>query len=314
MLFGNYRFECRLESEAILPAYKGSTIRGVFGIALKKVVCALKHKECDQCLLQQSCLYSMVFEASQSNAKNNNSRFPTPPPPFVLEPPLDQKNHYSVGSTIQFRLLLFGEYNSKLPYFIYAFDCMGRIGIGKRIDGKRGKFTLERVFYDDQLIYDNKESKLIMPETFGSLSIQPSASKALGDAKRLRLNLHTPLRLKFQNNLQAELPFHVLVRAMLRRISSLFIYYGDGEPSFDYKKLVHDADQIQAIESKLNWIDWRRYSNRQHQDMQLGGMVGNILYEGQLDQYLPLIEICSILHLGKQSTFGLGMISSELVK
>ena len=42
MLYGKYRFSCRLENDAVLPFYKGSTFRGVFGIALKKVVCAGK--------------------------------------------------------------------------------------------------------------------------------------------------------------------------------------------------------------------------------------------------------------------------------
>jgi len=36
MIYGKYQFLCRLENEAILPYYKGSTFRGVFGHAMKK--------------------------------------------------------------------------------------------------------------------------------------------------------------------------------------------------------------------------------------------------------------------------------------
>ncbi|RLB01906.1 MAG: CRISPR-associated protein Cas6, partial [Deltaproteobacteria bacterium] len=53
MLFGRYRIECSFENEAILPYFKGSTIRGVFGIALKRVVCALKQLKCEECLLSE---------------------------------------------------------------------------------------------------------------------------------------------------------------------------------------------------------------------------------------------------------------------
>jgi hypothetical protein len=113
--------------------------------------------------------------------------------------------------------------------------------------------------------------------------------------------------------LQAELPFHIFVRAMLRRISSLFYYYGNGEPSFDYKSLIHEASQIKIVDSSLNWFDWRRYSNRQDQAMLMGGITGSIVYEGNLDKYLPLIDVCTIVHLGKQSTFGLGKISAEFI-
>jgi hypothetical protein len=35
MQYGKYQFSCFFETEAELPPYKGSTFRGVFGIALK---------------------------------------------------------------------------------------------------------------------------------------------------------------------------------------------------------------------------------------------------------------------------------------
>ena len=312
MLYGKYKFCCCLDNTANLPAYKGSTFRGILGHALKKVVCALKQQDCDQCLLQQSCLYSLVFETPQSTTKKNNPRFPTPPHPFVIEPPLTSQTHYPEGSYFKSNLLLFGEYNSKLPYFIYAFDCMGKIGIGKRINGKRGKFTLKKVLYDDQLIYKSNEHKVKMPDALQSLSFI-DLNNISGEKKRIKLELHTPLRLKFRNHLQAELPFHIFVRAMLRRISSLFFYYGNGEPSFDYKNLIHEANQIQIVDSSLKWFDWRRYSNRQDQALLMGGITGSIVYEGNMAKYLPLIEVSSKIHLGKQSTFGLGKISAELI-
>jgi len=43
MFYGKYKFLCRLKDDANLPYYKGSTFRGVFGRALKRVVCALFH-------------------------------------------------------------------------------------------------------------------------------------------------------------------------------------------------------------------------------------------------------------------------------
>lgn len=65
MLYGNYRFKCRFESEAHLPEYKGSTFRGVFGRALKDVVCALKRQECPGC---QSLLDGMPTPGEKSPA------------------------------------------------------------------------------------------------------------------------------------------------------------------------------------------------------------------------------------------------------
>jgi len=53
MLYGKYLFSSVFEDDAVLPYYKGSTFRGVFGHALKKVVCALRRQDCYGCLLRE---------------------------------------------------------------------------------------------------------------------------------------------------------------------------------------------------------------------------------------------------------------------
>ena len=113
MQYGEYLFQCRFDSEAILPPYKGSTFRGVFGLALKKVVCALKLQECDQCLLKHQCLYVQVFEASQYRKPPPGARIASPPQPFVIEPPLTNETHFNEGSSFDFNPLLFGDVNDR---------------------------------------------------------------------------------------------------------------------------------------------------------------------------------------------------------
>ena len=62
MQFGKYQFKCTLQKDAYLPPYKGSTFRGGFGSALKKVSCTVRHGECANCLLAGRCLYARTFE------------------------------------------------------------------------------------------------------------------------------------------------------------------------------------------------------------------------------------------------------------
>ena len=312
MLYGRYQFLCRLTDEAILPCYKGSTFRGVFGRALKRVVCALKRQECDLCLLKQRCIYALVFETQDTMDSPEGSRIVAAPHPFVIEPPMTTETHFLKGSSFDFCLLLFGEANNNLPYFIYAFEQMGKIGIGKRINGKRGHFSLEEVKAGDRSIYSSVDQKLkVQNPLFLAL-------KDTGDFPQstfmLRLNMITPLRLKFENHLKADLPFHVLVRAMLRRMSSLYNFYGDGEPSLDYRGLVKKAKEVKIVDEDLSWFDWRRYSFRQDKAMLMGGVLGSVTYEGDMGEYMPLIEFCSEVHLGKQTSFGLGKIQAEIVE
>ena len=309
MLLGAYRFHCRLITDAILPPYKGSTFRGVFGHALKKVVCALKRKDCRDCMLKSQCVYAIVFETPLALSVPENAHISDPPHPFVIQPPLETDTDYPKGAAFDFNLLLFGNINHHLAYFIYAFEQMGRIGIGRKTNGKRGLFVLETVSGNGHAIYDHRVKTLSAPPVNEGLQLRAITDSNEKSAD-LTLQLQTPLRLKFKNRLNADLPFHVLVRAMLRRISSLCTCYGNGEPDLDYPGLVKDAGSIKTKASDLQWCDWRRYSFRQESTMLMGGLVGSVTYKDVPGQYLPLIEFCEKVHLGKQTVFGLGQMIS----
>lgn len=303
---------CRFESNANLPYFKGSTFRGLFGHALKKVVCALKRQECSQCLLKQRCVYALVFETSACLEFPKNSKINALPHPFVIEPPLTNETNFPEGSAFDFNLLLFGEVNRSLPYFIYAIDRMGNIGIGKKIDGKRGRFSLREVKFGRKTIYSALDQKLNASDMAQPLSLAEIKKQTNGKS-RLKIILETPLRIKFENRLKADLPFHVLVRAMLRRCASLLDCYGDGEPALDYRGLVKRADEMSVVEADLKWFDWKRYSHRQDKSMLMGGMTGSVIYGGDVGEFIPLIDFCAEVHVGKQTAFGLGKIRSELL-
>jgi len=313
MLFGKYTFRCCFESNARLPAYKGSTFRGVFGHALKSIVCALKRRTCDQCLLKTQCIYALVFETHHAIPPPKDARIAAPPHPFVIEPPPTGKTDFSAGDSFDFNLVLFGQINRNLPYFIYAFDRMGNIGIGKKINGRRGRFVLKAVAQDGRTLYSGEDQRLHVNEDFPRLPLKQPEKIPNPNNSRLKITLQTPLRLKFQNRLSAELPFHLLVRAMLRRTDTLLRCYGDQTPDLDFKGLVHRAQAVRIVESQsaLQWFDWRRYSQRQDQKMLMGGMLGTVTYEGKIGEFLPLIEFCEKTHIGKQTTFGLGKIDVE---
>ena len=109
MQYGKYTFTCRFETDAELPAYKGSTFRGVFGHALKRVVCALKRQECPDCILRERCLYTRVFETALSQGGQDAVRNSAIPHPFVIEPPPETKTHYVKSDMFECGLILFGE-------------------------------------------------------------------------------------------------------------------------------------------------------------------------------------------------------------
>ena len=311
MKFGAYHFHCRLESDALLPRFKGSTFRGVFGLALKQVVCPLKRQPCEACMLRKTCLYALVFEPKLTWDSPPPIKSPTPPPPLVIEPPLTSRTLFPGGSDFDFQLLLFGEANAGLPYFIYAIDRIGQLGIGGRIQGKRGTFTLDHVRSGDRVIYSNADGRLDQSAPPAELDIELTENEEAGVA-RLRLLLDTPLRLKTNNRLTADLPFQVLARAMLRRISTLTALYGKGEPELDYRGLAARSDAVTTIDNQLKWYDWKRYSRKQEAEMRMGGIIGEATYEGRVGEFMPLIRFCEKVHMGKGTTFGLGKFRAEI--
>jgi hypothetical protein len=307
MLYGKYDFHCELKTESILPAYKGSTFRGVFGLALKNVVCALKQQDCNDCILKKRCVYARIFETGEPLILANGKTIHSPPRPFVIEPPLTRQEHFPAGSHFDFSLLLFGEANHNLPYFVYAFEQMGKMGIGKRVNGKRGLFSLKQVSSQNKIIFSDADKQLDMEDAFTDIIVgSPETTSPPDDLFRIKITLETPLRFKYKNRLASQLPFHLFAQIMLRRINLLFYCCDTRLPEINYSELLDRSKNVEIVEDRLRWFDWTRYSGRQEKSMMMGGMVGDIVYEGKLGEFLSVIEFCEKVHLGKQAAFGLG--------
>ena len=301
MLIGRYDFLCAFLEPAQLPPFKGSTFRGAFGGALRRVTCVARGKECADCLLFERCLYARIFEPLPD--ATGQLRASAAPHPYVIEPPLTEQTVYAPGERFDFGLLLFGSANDYVPYFIYAFERMGETGIGKGLDDGRGRFQVLGVEQAGRTLYDSATGKLLGEPRLERAELGPSAA-----ADEATVQLLTPLRAKSDNRLSRELPFQLLTRIMLRRISSLFATFGDGEPDLDYRGLTRRAEAVDIAGRDLRWRDWTRYSSRQDQSMLMGGLTGSVRYRGRLGEFLPLLELGRALHLGKQTSFGLGKI------
>src|SRR4030042_4905148 len=92
--FARFQFVLTAEDWIQLPAYKGSTFRGAFGHAFKKIVCVNREKLCESCLLREKCVYSYVFETPPPSDTSKMRKYPFAPHPFVITPPLEEKRTY----------------------------------------------------------------------------------------------------------------------------------------------------------------------------------------------------------------------------
>lgn len=143
-IFSCYSFSIRAVTRLSLPAYKGSTLRGGFGHAFRRACCTTAHKKCRECLIRDSCVYSWVFETPVPRDATLMRKYPSAPHPFILEPPTSNDRDYEPGDRLGFGLTLVGRAVDYLPYFIYSFYQLGRMGIGR----KRGKLERFQTLYE----------------------------------------------------------------------------------------------------------------------------------------------------------------------
>ena len=301
------RFTLRARTPLQLPRYKGSTLRGGFGTAFKQAVCVIEHRDCGRCLLRTTCAYPYVFDTPVPRDAARMRKYTAAPHPFVLLPPLEQKERYEPGECLHVGWTLVGKGAHYLPYFIYAFERLGaQQGLGKG----RGRFVLEKVSWlppnaGPVVIYRGEEQTL--QHRFRLLDVRDLTTPSDSEARnRLTLRFLTPTRLVYGGSLTDTPAFHVILRTLLRRLSSLAYFHCGAVLQLDFRRLIDLAKDVMLVARRLHWYDWERYSARQQVRMQMGGFVGRVTYAGDLAPFLPFLRLGAMVHVGKGVTFGLG--------
>jgi hypothetical protein len=113
-----------------LPAYLGSTLRGAFGRAFRRLCCLGRDGE--SCPAPQLCPYHLIFESAPPREAEALSTHEGIARPFVIAPPPASATDYPPGSVVSFDLTLVGRAREYLPHFVVTFRDMDRIGRGRR--------------------------------------------------------------------------------------------------------------------------------------------------------------------------------------
>ena len=304
-----YDFQIRARQPLLLPPYKGATLRGGFGHAFRRIACAMRHKTCPECLLRGHCVYSYVFETPVPAGATVIPAQTQAPRPYILKPPLETRRAYEPGETLSFGLVLVGRAAAYLPYFIYAFEELGNLGIG------RGKGTFELVEVRHKGVGGGADVGDMVYQG-GQPAMAPTGAATVwrdmpGPAVRsdtLRLRLLSPTRLVHQGRMVMEgLPFGVFMRGLVRRITLLsYFHCGRLHEVPDWPAFTDRAEAMDSVAEDLRWYDWERYSNRQQARINMGGLLGEVVYQGDFTPFWPYLALGEQVHVGKGGSFGLG--------
>ncbi len=308
MHYAKYKFTCNLVRQTLLPYYKGAVFRNLFGRHLKRAACFYKSARCDTCRQTVNCIYSLFFEMPAAVVKAGRFPLSSPPRPFIFEPPSTLEIDFPAGAPFDFQIVLFGKALEAVDCFIRAVEAMGRAGIGR----PRSPLDIKSVTSGDQMVYRqgrfSPEGKLKPESLLAPASPQPGPQEMA-----VKIAFTTPLRLKTGETPGPFLSFQTLVRMMLRRVSTMFACYGEGEPEMDYKGLIEQAKRVAIAADKLRRLNRETAGVRQEKVLLQGGLTGSVVYKGHLTPFLPLIHLSEQLHVGRQTAFGLGRFVSEIL-
>lgn len=303
MKYTEVKFLCRLTTNATFSAYKGSMLRGCLGAALRRGVCMTRKQNCEECILARNCIFPRLF--SPAPLKNAISA----PPPFCLEPDLDERREYNAGEAFSFTLKLFSYAVEYLPFFVQAFRLAGERGMGN--PPKTGHFLIEKIISGGESIFHAESDNLDIPtpQELPDIEELPDSSECGG----LLLKIRAPLRHKSDNHFSANLEFADLLHLVLRRMKALHHLEGTdwNLPRNQYSMLWTFAKEAAIAENGLYWHEWTRYSSRQNSYMKFGGLMGEATYQGNLGFFRNFLRFASIAHIGKQTSFGLGLVDFQ---
>ncbi len=301
------RLRCTLEAQrpARLNTQKGSMLRGALGHALRRLVCSQPAgTRCPSCALRLGCAYSRMYE-------NRIEGEPPPllggsvsaPRPYVIEAS-DLRRDFATGEHFDFDLLLIGQATELQGQVLLAIDGMAQAGLGSQ----RWPFELHEVRWQDrdghwQSGYQRRQRRW-QPVV---ASTQPSSKAPSGP---ITLRFLTPCRLKVHSQVIERChSFRTLAFKMLRRQLELAHFHCPSiEVDWTFRPYLDLADQIEIVAERLRWETWQRWSNRQQRHLSMGGFVGEIDLDGEIEPLWPMLRAAEVLHVGKSTAFGLGQV------
>jgi len=166
----------------------GSSIRGVLGVALKKVVCINPSFNCKECFAKDNCVYYDFYESDFAK--------------FRLK--------INLSSKLEFKIILFEETIKEAPFIISGiYKAFREIGLTKQ----RIKIDNFIILYNNQLVFDKEFKKFEnTPLNFEIREIK----------KDFTLKINTPIRIKENNKfVRDDIKLETIIRSINHRFNKL---------------------------------------------------------------------------------------------
>ncbi len=287
------RARCRGDLE--LSDFSGSLLRGVFGAALRDLVCITGASHCDGCALRSRCSYAVWMETPAPDRSHLLPPGAASPHPWLLEPPQGALR-ISAGAHLEMRFLLFGRAHAQLGLCLLAF----RRALAQGLGASRVALDLDGIRREDETDWSPVE-RYVPPQA--SPIVVPTT------IRNVTLELRSPLRILRQGKVLPpdRLQFVDFFSALQRRLGLLEAFHEDApSPDWDYRLALEAARSCTWKVEDAKWVCRERYSYRQERPMKWTGVVGKYHIANLPDILWPVLYRGQWIHVGKNTTFGFG--------
>jgi CRISPR-associated endoribonuclease Cas6 len=288
-------YEAKPKEKIFPPKEIYSLFRGIFGKKLRQISCALRSvKSCAECKLNLSCPYGYLFETVKPPDADRLKKYPYLPHPFsfYIPYPLPQDGIIKIG------ILLVGKGIYFFPHIVLALKMVSENFYPKKFSTFKFLRIINPLTGED--LTDSEKIKI--PEL---IKWKDALSEPL---LTLKIKTVSPLELKFQGKVvfPESFKFSVLIRNLLRRISTLAYFHCQKEIQLDFKKIIELAEEVKT-QADLKVVKIKRKSQRTGQIYPLYGLIGEATFEGELlKEFYPLLLLGSFIQVGKHTSFGFG--------
>ncbi|MFD0586457.1 CRISPR system precrRNA processing endoribonuclease RAMP protein Cas6 [Paenibacillus sp. GCM10027627] len=279
----------RAREVGILPAYLGSTIRGVLGHCMREFACIYPNEKCHLCSHAPGCDYAQHFCSPGHEAGSVN--------PYVIYTPIRGKTQWDAGDMLFFDLTLVGKSAHSAGVFLDGLQAMSERGWGAR----QMRFELEQVIIpqSEQIVWSGGKSWL--------RNVRPHGLESSGrKAKSVLIRFDSPTRVVVSQQVCNALTFSQIMISASRRIALLSHAYAGVRMSWDEEALLQEAGRIRTVEERWFPIDFSRYSINRAKNLELPAIEGWARFEGNLEPLTAILEAGQRLHIGKNATHGFG--------
>lgn len=305
-----YKFEINIKAITPIEFYNfpGIVLRGAFGWMLKQQTCLEKNLEkCRPCQFVQYCPYASIFESPNTGDASIMAKATNFPHPFVLSPVVRWGTIIQPDEQFTVYLSIFGESIKYFHFFIKALIAMGNKGISKT----KGTYEITSIanYSNNDLIYTKDDGYI-------ADTLQPMKVECI-DTTTATVQFITPCFLKFNNEILKKPTIEAIITNIVRRYKIISnIYGGDAivnNGDYFYDMAIH-LHNVTISDMDIEWYSTNRFSKRQSRMMKVQGFMGSMTIEGNIREVYPLLKIGEAIHIGKQTSFGCGLIRLQNVQ